>query len=190
VTTIHDRSFPGLAVAHLAVTFGVCAGLLFVLPTGRLPAAMPTIAVVPALDCVAAAERAADHQLTGDAAALDAPNSCDDDDEDDTPIGSDAAVAVHQCSTVVGRDVLHVIDLEIDACLSRTIDSYSLRGPPAGDETSSDPEVDADDGDPVPEDSIGLPPASTGESCCFTASEFLSASSIPSSDFSLRAPPL
>src|SRR3954451_6290545 len=91
VTTIHNRSFAGLVVAHLAVTLVVCGGLVLLLPTSGSSNGLPTMAVVPALDCAASADRAGDLQFTGDDAGLDAPDSCDDDDDDDdASTGSDA----------------------------------------------------------------------------------------------------
>jgi hypothetical protein len=193
VTTIHGRSFGGLVVAHLAVTLVVCGGLLWLLPAPVSANGVPTIAVVPALDCAASADRAGDHQFTGDDAGLDAPDSCDDDDDDDdAPSGSDAALAVDECRTRVGDDVRHVIDVRIDPWISRTVDGHSLRGPPQDDERSSDADddIDGDDDDPSAECSDLLPPATSRGTCFLATAEFLSVSSTRSSDLSLRAPPL
>jgi hypothetical protein len=186
-----ERSFAGLVVAHLAVTLVVCGGLLLLLPPARSSNDVPTIAVVPALDCAASADRAGDHQFTDDAAGLDAPDSCDDeDDDDDATTGSDAAIAVDQCRTRVGSDVLHIVHVKCNPWISRTVEGHSLRGPPADDETSSDADFDGDDDDPTPEDSIVLPPASSRATRFLSPAEFLSASSTRTSDLSLRAPPL
>jgi hypothetical protein len=193
VTTIPERSFAGFAAAPLAMTLVVCGGLLLLLPTTATANGAPAFAVVSALDCAASADRAGDQQFTADAAGLDAPDSCDDDDDDDVPSGSDAAITVDECRTRLGDDVLRLLDIRIDAWISRTVEGHSLRGPPPDDQRSSDADdedVDGDDDDPSAECFDLLPPAPHCAACFLTPAEFLSASSTRSSVLSLRAPPL
>ncbi len=191
VTTIQERSFAGLVVAHLAVTLVVCGGLVLLLPAPSSAATLPAMAtVVPVLDCRSAADPAGGHQITGNDASLDSPDSSDDDDEDDAPTGADAAIAVDQCRTPVRGDVLHVVYIKVPTWISRTVEGHSLRGPPADDDTSSDTDFDGDDDDPTAELSIPLPPPAGAESCLLTLVEFVGASSVRSTDLSPRAPPL
>lgn len=192
VTTIPERSFAGLAVAPLAMTLVVCGGLLLLLPTVATANGAPTIAVVPALDCAAAADRAGDQQFLADPAGLDAPDSCDDDDDDDAPSGADAAITVDECRTRLGDHGLLLLEVEIDGWISRTVEGHSLRGPPSDDQRSSDADddVDGDDDDPSAECSELLPPAPCCATCPLTFAEFVSTSSTRSSDLSPRAPPL
>jgi hypothetical protein len=191
VTTIQGRSFAGLVVAHLALTVVVCGGLVLLLPTPALSQGLPaTISPIAVTDCDASANSAGDHQVTADDGELSAPDSDDDDDEDDAPTGSDAAIAVDQCRTITRGDMIEVVHIEVEPWISRTVDGHSLRGPPAGDQTSSDTDdVDGDDDDPCAECPDLLPPATGCETCFFTPAEFLSVSSTRSSDLSLRAPP-
>ena len=191
MTTIQERSFAGLVVAHLALTVVVCGGLVVLLPTPAAANDVLTItSIVDVLDCVASADPVGEQQFTGNDASLDAPDSTDDDDDDDAPTGADAAIAVDQCRTPICGDWLHVAPINAEAWISRTVDGHSLRGPPADDDTSSDSDFDGDDDDPTAEFSVLLPRPTGGESCLLTAPEFLSASSTRSSDLSPRAPPL
>jgi hypothetical protein len=192
VTTIQERSFADIVVAHLAVTLVVCGGLVLLLPVPAPAQGLPaTISVIAVTDCDASANSAADHQLAGDDAELSAPDSDDDDDDDDAPTGSDAAVAVDACRSISHGDVVHTVHVEVESWLSRTVDGHSLRGPPSDDQTSSDADDDIDgDDDPTAECYDLLPPANRCETCLLTPAEFVSASSTRSSGLSLRAPPL
>jgi hypothetical protein len=192
VTTIHGRSFAGLAVAHLAVTLFVCGGLVLLLPAPVSSTGAPMAAIVPALDCAASADRVEDHQVTDDA-GLDAPDSCDDDDDDDdAPSGSDAAIAIDEGRTASHDHQMEVVEIEVEPWISRDVDGHSLRGPPAGEPNSSDADddVDGDDDDPAAECSDLLPPATSHRTFLFTPAQFVRASSTRSSDLSPRAPPL
>jgi hypothetical protein len=192
VTTTHERSFAGLVVAHFAVTLVVCGGLVLLLPTTASSNGVPTIAVVPVFDCAASADRAGDHRFT-DELGLDAPDSCDDDDDDDdAPTGSDAAIATDDTRTTAADDVMELVQIEVGPWISRTVDGHSLRGPPAGEQNSSDADddFDGDDDDPAAECSDLLPPATNRRTTVLTRVQFVSASSTRSSGLSLRAPPL
>jgi hypothetical protein len=192
VTTTHERSFAGLVVAHLAVTLVVCGGLVLLLPATASSSGVPSIAVVPVFDCAASTDRAGDQQFTDDA-DLDAPDSCDDDDDDDdAPTGSDAAIAIDDTRTTAADDVMELVQIEVGPWISRTVDGHSLRGPPAGDQNSSDADddFDGDDDDPAAECSDLLPPATSRRTTVLTPVQFVRASSTRSSDLSLRAPPL
>jgi hypothetical protein len=192
VTTTPERSFAGLVVAHLAVTLVVCGGLVWLLPATASSSGVPAIAVVPVLDCAASADRAGDHRFSDDA-AFDAPDSCDDDDDDDdAPTGSDAAIAIDDTRTTAADDVMELVQIEVGPWISRTVDGHSLRGPPAGDQNSSDADddFDGDDDDPAAECSVLLPPATSCRTTVLTPIQFVRASSTRSSNLSLRAPPL
>lgn len=187
VTTIHGRSFAGFVVAHLALTVGVCSGLVLLLPTPVSSHGFATT-ISPVFDCSAAVDSSKDHQLTSDDAELSAPDS--DDDDDDAPTGSDAAIAVDPCRTASHGHVIHAVHVEVEAGISRDVDGHALRGPPEDDQTSSDADdIDGDDDDPAAEYSVLLPPATGRASCLPTPAEFVSVSSTRSSALSLRAPP-
>jgi hypothetical protein len=196
VTTIHGygRSLAGLVAAHLAVTLGVCGGLVLLLPAPALSQGLPaTISAIAVTDCDASGNPAADYSLTGDEAGLSAPD-CDDDgdDDDDAPTGSDAAIAVDPSRTTSDGSVIEDVHIDVEPWISRSVDGHSLRGPPAGDESSSDADddYDSDDDDPAAEESDLLPPATSHQTCPLAAVEFITTSALRFSDHSLRAPPL
>jgi hypothetical protein len=189
VTTIQERSFAGLVVAHLALTIVACGGLVLLLPIPVSSHGLATT-ISAVVDCSVDVRSSGDHQLTADDAELSAPDS-DDDDDDDAPSGSDVAVAVDTAQAISRDGVIHVVHVDIDPHISRTVDGHSLRGPPAEDQTSSDADdIDGDDDDPTAECSDLLPPATSCETCFLAPAEFVSASSTRSSSLSLRAPPL
>jgi hypothetical protein len=195
VTTIAERSFAGLAVAHFAMMLVVCGGLLLLLPIAASTNGVPAMAGVPALDCAAPANRAGDSQLTDDAAGLDAPDSCDDEDDDDhgdddSASGSGQAIAASHRIPANHHAVSQLVHVDSDAHRLRPLDAHSLRGPPQNEETSPDADVDGDDDDPSPEHSVVRPAASSCDASLRRAADFLSASSIRFSVLSLRAPPL
>jgi hypothetical protein len=193
VTTIHERSFAGLVVAPFAVALVVCGGFLLPLPIAASPNGAPTMAVVPAPDCAAPADRAGDQQFADNAAGLDAPDSWDDDDdEDDAPTGSDAAIVVDQHRPRVNGDVHLAVHVKIDPWSSRTVERRALRGPPQDGQRSSDADddLDGDDDDPNAECSDPLPAPTRRATCFLIHAEFVSVSSTRSSGLSLRAPPL
>jgi hypothetical protein len=192
VITIRERSFAGLVVAQLALTGIVCGGLVLLLPMAALSQGLPaTISAISITDCDASANPAGNHALTSDDAELSAPDSDDDNDDDEAPTGSDAAIAADECLTISHGDVSYDLHVEVDPWISRTVDGHSLRGPPADDQTSSDADdLDGDDDDPAADYSVLLPPATSRQVSFLTPAEFVSASTSRCSSLSLRAPPL
>jgi hypothetical protein len=199
VTSIHERSFAGLAVAHLTMTLVVCGGLLLLLPASVSASGAATIGIVPAGACAASPDRVGDQEFTANAAGLDAPDSCNDEDDeddgdDDSSGGSGQAIAASHHTPANHNDVSHLVHLDSDTHRRRPLDAHSLRGPPQtderSDERSSDADVDGDDDDPRPEHSVILPAASRSDASLRGAADFLSPSSTRFSNISLRAPPL
>jgi hypothetical protein len=186
VSTTSERSFAGLALAHLAATLVVCGGLVLLVPAPALAqGARAAIAPITVLECADSGRPAGDHQLSR-TAELSSPASNDD---DHAPTGSDTAIAVDQCRMITRGDVMHVVQIEAEPWISHTVDGHSLRGPPADDDTSDD-DFDGDDNDPTAELAVPLPPPTAGESCPVTPVQFTRLSSVRSSGSSLRAPPV
>jgi hypothetical protein len=177
-------------MTHIVLTVAVCGGLVLLLPVPPSSHGLPA-AISPVVDCSAPLDASGGPQLAADDAELSAPDSDDDDDDDDAPSGSDVAIAAEPAQAISHGDVIHVVHVEAESWISRTVDGHSLRGPPADDQTSSDADdIDGDDDDPTAEYSALVPPVITRRACVLTPAVFVSVSSIRSSSLALRAPPL
>jgi hypothetical protein len=180
-----------LGLARVVSTLVVCGGLPLLIHAAAAPASDPLTASFP-LTCGLAAD-AAGHAVWTNQAALDDPDSSDDDGDDDVP-GGDAAITVDTHQHGVVGPLAEQIHVPIEVWISHTRDGHALRGPPALDDDNSlsdnDDEDDEDDDDQLKTLRTVVAVADTSCRTHLVASPVAArAPSSPLRGHSLRAPP-
>jgi hypothetical protein len=148
--TIHRRSFSGPELTHFASTLLVCAGLVLLLAE---PVSSDRVALSEegTSVCEESPHGPRDQQWRN-GAAVDAPDSCDDEDDDvdgddESSGGSVQAIAVSTRIPTNHDDASPLVYVGNDAHGFRLLDAPSLRGPPAVHQESSEADFDDDDDD-------------------------------------------
>jgi hypothetical protein len=154
LTTTPQRSFSGPSIAQFASTLLVCAGLLLLL---RAPVSSDrgTPGESGTTVCAGSPDAPRDRQWT-DGAAVNAPDSCDDEDGDDedgddtSSSGSGQAISDGLRSPAVLDEASELVREYVASRVRRPLDAHTVRGPPDGPQEPCDVDVDDDDDDDDP----------------------------------------
>jgi hypothetical protein len=126
-------------------TFVLCAGLAALMLSASsapsAPSAPDAVAAWASFAGASSDQTPEAHDWTDDRAALDSPDSSDEDGDDDPDAAPGGMQSAPRPIALFG-DRVHGVHAELEPWSSRTQDGHSLRGPPRGNQDSSNEDHD------------------------------------------------